>query len=153
VTTGVDRPRAGARGPKGTDKAGARRPPLPSTRALRAILDELDGARETLRGATEALRAVDARVRSWDRAEDFLARRAHALHDEATAEFARALDGLHALLVRLADQSLGPAFSSRLRAPATRRLQARVRQELRALQRAFEGGGALLGRTLAALDG
>jgi hypothetical protein len=151
VTTSVDRPRAGARGAK--SKEGGRRPALRSTRALRAILDEVDAARDTLRVASEALRAVDARVRAWDRTETFLARRALVLHDEATMRFAQALDGLHALLVRLSDQSNGPAFSSRLRAPATRRLQARVRQELRALQRAFEGGGALLGRTLDALDG
>jgi hypothetical protein len=102
--------------------------------------------------ATSALRAVDARVRAWDRAEAFLARRARALHDETTTRFAVVLDGLHALLVRLADRSLGPAFSSRLRAAGTRRLQARVHRELRALQRAFEGGGALLARTLTAFD-
>ena len=90
------------------------------------------------------------RVRAWDRAQPkgFLARRARALHDEATTRFARSLDGLHALLVRLADKSLGPALSSRLRAPRTRRMQARIRQELRGLQRAFDGGGALLARSI-----
>jgi hypothetical protein len=154
VPTEVDR--GGARGgkaPRGGESA--RRPPRASTRALRGILDELAAARETLMRATEALRSVDARVRSWDRSESFLARRAHALHDEATARFAESLDGLHALLVRLADRThptLGPAFSSRLRAAGTRRLQARVRRELRGLQRAFEGGGALLSRTLQAFD-
>jgi len=131
----------------------ARRPPLPSARALRAILDELEAAKATLGEASAALRSVDARVRAWDRAEAFLSRRAFALHDEATTRFAQALDGLHALLVRLSDRSLGPAFSSRLRAAGTRKLQARVHHELRALQRAFEGGGALLAKTLDALDG
>jgi hypothetical protein len=124
-------------------------------RALRTILDELVAARATLGRATEALHAVDTRVRAWDRSEAFLARRAHALHDEATARFAASLDELHALFVRLADRAhptLGPALTSRLRAAGTRRLQARVRRELRALQRAFEAGGALLSRALRALD-
>jgi hypothetical protein len=133
----------------------ARKSPRPSSRALRGVLDELAAARETLTRATEALRAVDARVRAWDRSESFLARRAHALHDEATARFAASLDELHALFVRLADRAhptLGPALSSRLRGPGTRRLQAQVRRELRGLQRAFDGGGALLSRTLRAFD-
>jgi hypothetical protein len=120
---------------------------------LRVLLEELAEAKATLQGATEALRVVDARVRSWDRSEAFLARRAHALHDEATARFAQSLDGLHALLVKLADRSAGPAFSARLRAAGTRRMQARVHRELRGLQRAFEGGGALLARSLEAFDG
>jgi hypothetical protein len=122
---------------------------------LRAIVDELAGARETLGQASDALRVVDTRVRSWDRSEAFLARRAHALHDEATARFAQSLDELHALFVRLADRAnptLGSALSSRLRAAGTRRLQAQVRRELRGLQRAFETGGALLSRTLQSLD-
>ena len=51
------------------------------------------------------------------------------------------------------DRALGAALSSRLRAAGTRRLQARVHRELRGLQRAFEGGGALLSRTLAGFDG
>jgi hypothetical protein len=135
-----------------------RRPPQASTRALRGILDEVATARGALALASDALRAVDARVRSWDRADpdSFLARRAHTLHDDATARFAASLDQLHALLVRLADRSdpmLGSAFSARLRAAGTRRLQARVRRELRGLQRAFEGGGALLSRTLVSFDG
>jgi hypothetical protein len=120
------------------------------------VLSELEGARQALAGASEALRAVDARVRAWDRSEAFLARRAHALHDEATARFAESLDELHALFVRLADRAhptLGAAVSTRLRAAGTRRLQAQVRRELRALQRAFESGGALLSRTLQAFDG
>jgi hypothetical protein len=132
--------------------AAVRRPPQRSSRALRALLEEIEAARATLETASDALRAIDARVRGWDRSEAFLARRALALHDEATARFADSLDGLHTLLVRLADQRLGPAFSSRLRAAGTRRLQARVHRELRGLQRAFEGGGALLARTLQALD-
>ena len=135
--------RAGARA--------ARRPPRPSARALRGILDELTGARATLARATETLRAVDARVRAWDRSEAFLARRALALHDEATTRFAASLDQLHALFVRLADRAhptLGSAFAPRPRGAGTRRLHASVRRELRALQRAFEGGGALLSRTL-----
>jgi hypothetical protein len=106
--------------------------------------------------AIEDLRDVDLRVRSWDRAEAFLARRALAVHDEATARFAQSLDQLHALFVRLADRAdptLGPAFSTRLRAPGTRRLQASVRRELRALHRAFESGGALLSRALEPFDG
>jgi len=157
LPTGADRPRAGARSAKARrdGEGAARRPPLPSARALRLILDELEAAKATLGAATEALRAVDARVRSWDRSEAFLDRRAHALHDEATTAFAAALDVQHAFLARLADRgdrTLGPAFSSRLRAAGTRRLQARVHRELRALQRAFEGGGALLARTLTALD-
>jgi hypothetical protein len=152
LPTEVDRPRAGARGAKGVGAGTARRPPHRSARALRGMLDELEAAKAALEGATEALRAVDARVRSWDRSEAFLERRAHALHDEATARFAQALDVLHALLVRLADRSVSPAFSSRLRAAGTRRLQAQVQRELRGLQRAFEGGGALLSRTLQAFD-
>jgi hypothetical protein len=123
---------------------------------LRGVLDELSAAKTSLEAAIDDLRAVDLRVRSWDRAEAFLARRALAVHDEATARFAQSLDQLHALFVRLADRAdptLGPAFSPRLRAPGTRRLQARVRRELRALQRAFESGGALLSRALEPFDG
>jgi hypothetical protein len=121
---------------------------------LQTLLDELGAARAALDAATAALRSVDVRVRSWDRDEPFQARRARALHDEATTRFARSLDELHGLLVRLSDRGnpsnpfLGPAFSSRLRAPRSRRLQARIRQELRGLQRAFDGGGALLARTI-----
>jgi hypothetical protein len=133
--------------------AGAeRRPPRRSSRALQAILDELDAAKVKLAEVTGALRAVDARIRAWDRSEAFLERRARMLHEEATTRFAQGLDGLHALLVRLADRSEGPAFSSRLRAAGTRRLQARVHRELRVLQRAFEGGGAILARTFDAFD-
>src|SRR5262249_54283961 len=134
----------------GAGAAPRRRPPVRSQRALQTLLDELGAARAMLDEATAAMRDVDARVRSWDRAKPkgFLARRARVLHDEATTRFARSLDGLHALLVRLADKSLGPALSSRLRAPRTRRMQARIRQELRGLQRAFDGGGALLARSI-----
>jgi hypothetical protein len=74
------------------------------------------------------------------------------VHDEATTRFARSLDDLHALLVRLADRSLSSTFSSRLRAAGARRLQAQVHRELRSLQRAFQGGGALLSRTLQSFD-
>jgi hypothetical protein len=147
--------RAGARSSKPARPGEGRRPPRPSSRALRAVIEELAGARETLAGACEALRTVDARVRAWDRSGAFLARRAHALHDEATARFAQSLDQLHALVARLADRAnptLAPALASRLRAAGTRRLQAQVRRELRGLQRAFESGGALLSRTLRAFD-
>jgi hypothetical protein len=145
LATGSDGPRA---------SAGTRKPPRSSARALRGLLGELAAAKAAHATATEALRTVDARVRSWDRSEadGFLARRAYALHDEATTRFAKSLDELHALLVRLADRSLAPAFSSRLRAAGTRRLQAEVHRELRGLQRAFHGGGALLSRTLQAFD-
>jgi hypothetical protein len=163
LPTEPDRPRASGRGGKTTGarvggSAPGRRPPRPSTRVLRGILDEVAAARGALAIASDSLRAVDARVRSWDHSpsDSFLARRAHALHDEATARFAASLDQLHALLLRLADRSdptLGPAASPRLRAAGTRRLQARVRRELRGLQRAYEGGGALLSRTLVSFDG
>jgi len=126
-----------------------------ASRALRLVLGELETTRGRLKAATESLRAVDARVRAWDRSEAFLARRAHALHDEATARFAQALDGVHALLVRLADRGApvtAAALGARPRAAGTRRLQARVHRELRGLQRAFEGGGALLTQTLKAFD-
>ena len=105
---------------RGGQRGRVQRPGRPATRAGRRAA--------TLDAASVALRAVDARVRSWDRAEAFLDRRAHALRDEATTAFAAALDGLHALLVRLADRgdrTLGPAFSTRLRAAPTRRLLAR----------------------------
>jgi hypothetical protein len=154
VPTRADDPTLPVKPRRGGD-ATTRRPPLRSERALRALLDKLEAAKVTLEDATQRLRAVDARVRSWDRSEAFLARRAHTLHDEATTAFAQALDGLHLLLVRLADRgdrTLGAALSSRLRAAGTRKLQARVHRELRGLQRAFEGGGALLSRTLAAFD-
>lgn len=167
----ADRPRTSGRGSKtqtkaarvqsgaaaGTAEAGAkkRRPPRPSARALRVILDDLNTVKARLQGATDELRGVDARIHSWDRSEAFLARRAHALHDEATARFAAALDELHAFVARLADRAdatFDAAFSPRLRAAGTRRLQARVRSELRGLQRAFQGGGALLARSLEAFD-
>ena len=156
MPTEADRPRAGARARKANGVAATdRRPPLPSSRALQTLLDELGAARALLDEATAAMRAVDERVRSWDRGEPdgFLARRARVLHDEATTRFARSLDGLHRMLVRLADRgdrTLSLALSSRLRAPSRRRLQARIRQELRGLQRAFDGGGALLARTVQA---
>jgi hypothetical protein len=126
---------------------------VPSARALQTLLDELGAARAMLDDATQVMRAIDARIRSWDRTDErgFLARRGRVLHDEATTRFARSLDGLHGMLVRLADRgdrTWGPALSTRLRAPRTRRLQARIRQELRGLQRAFDGGGALLARSI-----
>jgi hypothetical protein len=154
LPTEADHPRAGARGKAaGAGAETGRRPPVPSARALQKLLDELGAARAMLDEATQAMRAVDTRIRSWDRAEarGFLARRGRVLHDEATTRFARSLDGLHAMLVRLADRGdsmWGRALSSRLRAPRTRRLQARIRQELRGLQRAFDGGGALLARSI-----
>jgi hypothetical protein len=118
------------------------------------VLDELQAAKSAVDGAAAVLRGVDARVRSWDRSEpgDFLARRGRTLHEEATAGFARALDGLHVLLVRLADRSAASTFSSRLRSQTTRRLQARVRTQIRSLQRAFDGGSALLARALESAD-
>jgi hypothetical protein len=171
--TEANRPRTGGRGAKTNPKAarggdaaaqpagtGAkvakRRPPRPSARALRVILDDLDAVKTRLQAASDELRGVDARIHAWDRSEAFLARRALALHDEATARFAAALDELHAFVARLADRAdatFDAAFSPRLRAAGTRRLQARVRSELRALQRAFQGGGALLARSLEAFDG
>ena len=158
--------RAGrAEGPRAAGRAGkpagageldkgapARRPARPASRALRVLLGEVGAAKATLQEATDALRSIDARVRSWDRAEAFLERRAHALHDEATARFAQSLDALHPLVIRLLDSSAGPAFSSRLRAAGSLRLQAQVRSELRGLQRAFQGGGALLSRSLEAFE-
>jgi hypothetical protein len=113
------------------------------------MLAELEAARATLDAATARLHAVDARVRAWNQVEgDFVLRRGRTLHAEATAAFAQALDGLHELLVRTADRSAAPAFSSRHRSPAMRRLQARIRTHLRVLHRAFDGGGALLARAL-----
>jgi hypothetical protein len=170
--TEAARPRTGGRGTKAIPKAARsveaaaqpadtrakaakRRPPRPSARALRVILDDLNTVKARLQAATDELRGVDARIHSWDRSEAFLARRAHALHDEATARFAAALDELHAFVARLADRAdatFDAAFSPRLRAAGTRRLQARVRSELRGLQRAFQGGGALLARSLEAFD-
>jgi hypothetical protein len=118
------------------------------------MLAELEAARATLDAATARLHAVDARIRSWggDAAGVFVSRRGRALHAEATTRFAEALDGLHELLVRTADRSASPAFSSKARSPATRRLQARIRTHLRVLQRAFDGGGALLARALNAQE-
>jgi hypothetical protein len=155
LPTEAEGPRTSARGGKARAGEAVRRPPRSSSRALRGVLEELAGAREELARASDALRAVDTRVRAWDRSEAFLARRAHALHDEATARFAQSLDELHALFARLADRAnptLTNALSSRLRAAGTRRLQAQVRRELRGLQRAFENGGALLSRTLRSFD-
>jgi hypothetical protein len=158
VPTEAKPPRELARGGKasGAGAAVKRRPAVRSARALQMLLEELGAARAMLDDAMAALRAVDARLGSWDRSGadgcQFLARRARALHDEATTRFARSLEGLHGLLVRLADRSAGPAFSARLRSPATRRLQARVRQQLRTLHRAFDGGGALLSRSIATFE-
>jgi hypothetical protein len=120
------------------------------------MLAELESARATLDAATAAFQAVDARVRAWASGGGclgtFLERRSRTLRAEVTAMFAQALDGLHELLVRIADRSSSPAFSSRLRSPATRRLQARIRTQLRVLHRAFDGGGALLARSLSSQE-
>jgi hypothetical protein len=133
-------------------KPGRRPAAAASSRVLQRILDELATAKTSLAAASDVLRSVDARVRSWDLREPFLARRGLMLRDEAATRFAQALDALHELLVRLADRSLAPAFASRLRAPRTRTLQVKIRQELRYLQRAFDGGSLLLARTMGALD-
>jgi hypothetical protein len=118
------------------------------------MLAELVAARAVLDAATARLHAVDARVRAWgaDTEGAFVSRRGRALHAEATTGFAQALDGLHELLVRIADRSASPAFASRPRSPAMRRLQARIRTHLRVLHRAFDGGGALLARSLSSRE-
>jgi hypothetical protein len=118
------------------------------------LLAELAAAKHELVVATEALRAVEGRLRSpsWDAREPFMARRGRALHREATQRFGRALDGLHALLVsvnqRLPRATAGGA-SAQPRGPRARRLLAQIRQQLRYLQRAFDGGSMLLASALA----
>jgi hypothetical protein len=133
-------------------KPGRRPATSVSARLLEGVLGELAVAKAGLAAASDLLRGIDARVRTWDLTEPFQARRGRALREETAALFARALDVLHELLVRLADRSLAPAFVSRLSAPRKRRLQAKIRQELRYLQRAFDGGSLLLARTLDAPD-
>ena len=66
MPTRSDDPKLQVKPPRGGD-ATTRRPPLRSERALRALLDKLEAAKVTLEAATQCLRAVDARVRSWDR--------------------------------------------------------------------------------------
>jgi hypothetical protein len=113
---------------------------------LRQVLEQLSAAKQLLLKETEALRVVDTRVRSWDLSEPFLARRSHALRAEATARFGEALDRLHDLLLRVSDGGLGgksPARSSQ-----SRKLMVEIRNELRYLQRAFDGGSVLLASTL-----
>ena len=97
---------------------------------------------------SEGLRAVESRLRSpsWDVCEPFMARRGRALRDEATVRFARALYALHALLAGLTDTSVADARGPR--SPVARRLLAQIRQELRYLQRAFDGGSLLLANAL-----
>jgi hypothetical protein len=140
--------KTGARAAAKASSAPRRPPRSSSSRVLQGILDELETAKASLLAATEVLRTVDIRVRAWDQREAFMARRGLALREEAATRFAHALDALHGLLVRLADRGLGAAFGARLTAPGTRRLQAKIRQELRYLQRAFDGGSLLLAKTL-----
>ena len=128
---------AGARGGAGSDG-----------RALRLLLGELGEANRRLLGETEALRAIEARVRDWDLGQAFQARRGHALRVEATVRFSGALDDLHELLARLFDGRLSPALAERPVSPRRRRLLAEIRSELRYLQRAFDGGNLLLANTL-----
>jgi len=126
-------------------------------RALRALLIELAAAKHRLFEASRALRAVERRLRapSWDAREPFMARRGRTLCDESTAGFARALDALNALLVRVtarmqADRVFAPGEA---RSPGTRRLLVEIRQELRYLQRAFDGGSLLLATALERFGG
>ncbi len=124
-------------------EAGAR-----GARTLRLLLGELGEAKLRLLVETEALRDIESRVRGWDLAEPFQARRGHSLRVEATLRFSGALDDLHDLLVRLSDARLSPAFTTRPISPRRRRLLAEIRSELRYLQRAFDGGNLLLANTL-----
>ena len=128
-----------------------------AVRALRALLIELVEAKQGLVEASRALRAVERRLRapSWDVREPFMARRGRVLCDESAACFARALDALNALLVRVtarmhADRAFAPGEP---RSPRTRRLLVQIRQELRYLQRAFDGGSILLATALERFGG
>jgi hypothetical protein len=127
--------------------------------ALRQVLEQLSVAKRELRAASEALRAVEGRLRSpfWDLRAPFMARRGRALHDEATLRFSRALDGLHALLVSVTERTLpgsgGGGGSAPPRGPRVRRLLAEIRQELRSMQRAFDGGSLLLASALETFGG
>ena len=117
-------------------------------RALRLLLGELGEAKRRLLGETEALRAIETRVREWDLAQPFQARRGRALRAEATVRFSDALDDLHDLLARLSDARRPPALVARPISPRRRRLLAAIRSELLYLQRAFDGGSLLLANTL-----
>lgn len=136
-------PEAGARGrdSQGNHDSG-------DGRALRLLLIELGEAKRRLLGETEALRAIEARVRDWDLTEAFQARRGHALRIEATVRFSGALDDLHELLARMSDARQAPALATRPLSPRRRRLLAEIRSELRYLQRAFDGGNLLLANML-----
>jgi hypothetical protein len=69
--------------------------------------------------------------------------------------FSRALDGLHALLVTVTEhtQPAAPGQGALPRGPRARRLLAEIRQELRYLQRAFDGGSLLLASALETFGG
>jgi hypothetical protein len=112
-------------------------------RDLREMLERLGAAKQSLLDATAALRAVDGRVRLWDLAQPFMARRSHALRAEATARFGGALGELHVLL-----QHLEATPRALPRRGQSRRLLIQIRSELRYLQRAFDGGSLLLARAL-----
>jgi hypothetical protein len=116
-------------------------------RALRLLLGELGEAKRRLLGETEALRAIETRVREWDLSQPFQARRGRTLRVEATVRFSEALDDLHELLAGLSD-TRSPARGARPLSPRRRRLLAAIRGELRYLQRAFDGGSLLLANTL-----
>jgi hypothetical protein len=117
------------------------------------VLAELVAAKQELATTAHALRAVEARLRSpsWDARESFMARRGRALHGEATQRFGQALDRLHALLVSVNERLPpgAPAPAGQPRSPRARRLMAQIRQQLRYLQRAFDGGSMLLASALA----
>jgi hypothetical protein len=132
--------------------AGGSRPAAGTPDLLQQLLDELGLAKQRLLGETEALRAVDARVRSWDLGEAFLARRSRALRAEATVRFGEALDSLHLLLLRLSETNLRVAPRVLAGRAGTRRLLIAIRNELRYLQRAFDGGSLLLASTLASFS-
>ena len=117
-------------------------------RTLRLLLGELGDAKHRLLIETDALREIEFRVRGWDLAEPFQARRGHALRVEATVRFSAALDDLHDLLARLSEARLSPTFVARPISPRRRRLLAEIRNQLRYLQRAFDGGNLLLANTL-----
>ena len=137
-------PRDGGRTRPATASADGGAPP----RALRQLLAELGAAKRRLFDETEVLRDIEARVRGWDMSESFQARRGQALRIAAAMRFGRALDDLHGLLVRMADARMGPAFTARPTSSSRRRLVAEIRNELRYLQRAFDGGNLLLATAL-----
>ena len=139
-------------GPKLGPAAKAPRPPARTPDRLQELLGELGVAKRRLLSETAALRAVDARVRAWDLGEAFLARRSHTLRTEATVRFGQALDGLHELLLRLSETNLRDASGAPPRRVGSRRLLVEIRNELRYLQRAFDGGSLLLASTLASFS-